>query len=65
MNIFHIFSILLVILVALITENSASTLRDMFNKNIQKRHETTGGMQTAYSKLLPPHVAEMFLRKHF
>ncbi|EGT55337.1 hypothetical protein CAEBREN_06618 [Caenorhabditis brenneri] len=63
MNI-NIFLILLVIL-ALISESSGSTLRDMFTKNIQKRQETTGGMQTAYTKLLPPHVSEWFLRKHF
>ncbi|EFO83413.1 hypothetical protein CRE_03133 [Caenorhabditis remanei] len=60
----NIFSILLIILVIL-SEVESSTLRDMFTKNIQKRQETTGGMQTAYTKLLPPHVAEWFLRKHF
>ncbi|CCD65305.1 Neuropeptide-Like Protein [Caenorhabditis elegans] len=55
----------LLILVVILSECEASTLRDMFTKNIKKRQETTGGMQAAYSKLLPPQVSEWFLRRHF
>ncbi|CAI2347651.1 unnamed protein product [Caenorhabditis sp. 36 PRJEB53466] len=61
----NVLLLLLVLVTVLVAVSDASTLRDMITKTIKKRQETTGGLQDAYTKLLPPHVAEMFLRRHF
>uniref|UniRef100_A0A8R1HPB1 Lipoprotein n=1 Tax=Caenorhabditis japonica TaxID=281687 RepID=A0A8R1HPB1_CAEJA len=65
MNFIKTFISLFLVLTIILSGCESNTLRDMITKTIKKRQETTGGMQENYTKLLPPHVAEMFLRRHF